>query len=393
MPKKIIKNYILFVILLSLAQSFFFAIYQVFLASRGMNFLQMNLINSFYMLSIFFFEIPTGAFADIFGRKKSIVVGSFILSASFLIYFLSGNFWLFVAAEVVGALGKTFLSGAVEAWVVDSLDFHKYEGKIENVFKREAQFSQVAIIVGSVAGAYVGKVDISYPWLLSAGATMFVGIFALFSLKEKYFVKKKFKVSFAPIKNVAIDSIKYGLGNKSILYVIAFGAILSISIQGLNMQWPFVFQGYGLDVSKLGWIFSGISISTFLGGWLSVRFAEMIGKEKEAIIVSQVITTIGMIVASTMIGFIPVMGGFFLHEMGRGMFKPLKQTYMSHRIVGNKRATILSFDSMISMGGAGLGLILSGYLANSHSVSLSWLVSGIILGASIPIFLKLKNGD
>jgi len=100
-----------------------------------------------------------------------------------------------------------------------------------------------------------------------------------------------------------------------------------------------------------------------------------------------------MICAASFVGLYPVLFWFLIHEGGRGMFKPLKQAYLNKRIESDKRATVLSFDSMISRGGAFVGLLLSGYLAENYSISLSWLTSGIILGVGIFIFLKLKNGD
>ena len=46
------------------------AIYVSFLMKNGMSLLQVNLVNTAYFLTLFICEIPTGAFADIFGRKK-----------------------------------------------------------------------------------------------------------------------------------------------------------------------------------------------------------------------------------------------------------------------------------------------------------------------------------
>jgi MFS family permease len=94
-----------------------------------------------------------------------------------------------------------------------------------------------------------------------------------------------------------------------------------------------------------------------------------------------------------MLGVFPVMFGFLAHEFGRGMFKPLAFAYLNRRIPSDKRATIMSFQSMIEKLGAFVGLLVSGYLAKKYSISLSWLVSGIVLALSVVVFLKLKNGE
>lgn len=394
MSKKIIKTYVTFSFLLSLSHAFFFATYQLFLASRGMNLLEINIINMFFMAGIFIFEVPTGAFADVFGRKKSIVGGCFMLSLSMLAYFASGSFWMFVIAELIGAFGLALLSGALEAWVVDALTFHGYDGELSHVFRREVYATQFGIIFGSLMGGYLGEHDLSLPWLASAVATFTLGFFAIFALKEQQVKKEKFTFSFAPFRKTISDSVSFGYRNKSVWFVILFGMILAISVQAMNMQWPFVFQKtYGFSTSSLGWLFAVMASVTMLGGQLSKLFANRIKHEKNAIILSQGITAVGIMGASLMLGVVPTLSLFLFHEIGRGMIGPLKQTYLNHRIPSEQRATILSFDSMIGKAGSFLGLLLSGCLAEWIGIPMAWFVSGCVLAIGIIVFLNLKNGD
>lgn len=392
MPKKIIKTYVAFAFLLSLSHAFFFATYQLFLASRGMNLLEINIINMFFMAGVFLLEVPTGAFADVFGRKKSIVAGCFMLSLSMLVYFFGNNFLMFIAAELIGALGLTFLSGALEAWVVDALAYHGYDGELSHVFRREVYATQFGVIFGSLMGGYLGERDLALPWLASAIATFVMGFFAIFALKEQQSERKKFEFNFNPFLKTIKDSISFGYQNKSVWFVVLFGMLLAISVQAMNMQWPFVFQKtYGFSTSNLGWLFAVISGITMLGGQLSKFFANQIKHEKNAIILSQGITAVGIVGASMMFGIVPTLSLFLLHEMGRGMIGPLKQAYLNHRIPSEQRATILSFDSMMGKAGAFLGLLGSGYLANRAGIPFTWFVSGCVLAVGVVIFYKLKN--
>ncbi len=394
MPQKIIKTYVTLSFVLSLAHAFFFATYQVFLFSRGMDYLQMNIINMFFMMSVFLLEVPTGAFADVLGRRKSVVLGCLALSLSFLVYFFSHSFWIFVLAEIIGALGFAFISGAMEAWAVDSLKFHNYDKNLEHVFRRESQFDQAGILLGSIIGGYVGNINIAYPWLMCSVGCFLVGIYAMFVLKESYFVKRKFELSFKPFADVARESISYGIRHKAIFYLVGFTLIFNLTLQGFNMQWPFVFKdNYDFSVSGLGWLFALTSLMIMLGSQFSIWFASKVKHEKISMIASQSVTAVGMILASTMFGLVPVMVGFLAHEFGRGLFKPLKSAYLNRRIPDEKRATIISFESMMTKLGAFIGLLVSGYLAKKYSISLSWLVSGVVLALSVIVFLKLKNGE
>ena len=63
------------------------AIYYV--SQAGLNPLQLVLIGTIMELTVLLFEIPTGLVADFFGRKKSLVVGTFIIGVA---HILEGSF-------------------------------------------------------------------------------------------------------------------------------------------------------------------------------------------------------------------------------------------------------------------------------------------------------------
>ncbi len=111
MTQKIIRNYATFMLLEGIALSFFFGTYTLFLFDKGLNLFEINFINFSFMTANFLLEIPTGAIADLIGRKKSVVIGLAIYSFSFFIYFLSDSFWQFLLAEIIGALAFTVFLG------------------------------------------------------------------------------------------------------------------------------------------------------------------------------------------------------------------------------------------------------------------------------------------
>src|SRR5258708_17144 len=67
--------------------------YVTFLQEKGMSLLQVNTVNSAYFLVLFICEIPTGAFADIFGRKQSFLVACVLRGFASVIYGMSQSFW------------------------------------------------------------------------------------------------------------------------------------------------------------------------------------------------------------------------------------------------------------------------------------------------------------
>lgn len=392
MEQKIKKSYLLFVASLALAQSFIFATYQLFLTDKGISYMGMNLINAFFMLGNFIFQVPTGAFADCCGRKKSIILGSILKSLCFLGYYFSSSIWLFISLEILGALGNSFVYGALDSWMVDEMKDSPPE-ITRKLIARGKSLDLIVVGIGSCLGGYLGQIYLGLPWLAaSLGHILVIPLF-YFGMKETNFQPERFslKSSWKMIAQKSKDGIRYSLKNKSILQLIIFSSIASACFMGLNMQWQGFFQGKGFTVRDSGWIFFGISISVFLGTKLVGWYIGKRAVKLRTIFLLQGITAIAIIITTQCLGIIPIIGWFMLHEVSRGTIVPLKKIWLQDNITSEHRTTIPSFEAMINNGGNAAGLIISGYLATAYSINVSWLTSGIILLIAVMIFSRTKN--
>ena len=381
---QVVATYLTFSGLFSFALAFFFATYVPFLAEKGMNLWQINVINSFFMLFIVLAEMPTGSFADRFGRHHSITVSCFLLVVSFLIYYFSSSFWLFIIAEIIGAIGHTFMSGAAEAWLVDSLKARDEFHLKAKVFRQELTSKSIGIMTGCVFGSWLGDVDLSLPWLATAFFMFIAGLFSFIFIKENYIKSKE--ITKSSLHTELMEACR-SMKDKELLYVMSFGAIIACSVQAINMQWPLVFKSnFQFSSSYLGYLFIFISMAVALGGRLSKKTKSLFRNEKLPLIIPQLVTAIAIIITSRASGLFMVTGAFLFHEFGRGMFTPVKQDYMNNRIESKNRATVLSLESMFTKLGAFIGLIVSGFMASNLGISGTWLFSGIFLFIGVIFF-------
>ena len=127
--RRIIRTYLTLQFGNTLAASLIWGINTLFLLNAGLSNFEAFLANAFYTLGMVLFEIPTGIIADGWGRRTSYLLGTVTLSFSTFLYYLlwqfHGPFWEWALASMLLGLGYTFFSGAVEAWLVDALDFVK----------------------------------------------------------------------------------------------------------------------------------------------------------------------------------------------------------------------------------------------------------------------------
>ncbi|WP_027481850.1 MFS transporter, partial [Deinococcus pimensis] len=123
--------------------------------------LELVLIGTVLELTCFLLEIPTGVVADTYSRRLSVVLGFACLGLGFLVLALVPSLAGALLAQVVGGLGYTFLSGAQSAWLTDEVG----EDRVGTLFLRGAQVGAAAGMLGVIASALVGGLDLRLPVL------------------------------------------------------------------------------------------------------------------------------------------------------------------------------------------------------------------------------------
>lgn len=393
MPKRTIQLYLLLTLMRNLGISLIGATYVIYLISQEFNLFQIGIINFFFFATLLIFEIPTGALADVFGRKKSFISSCFLIAISMFIYSVSRTFSGFVFAEVIGAIGVTFSTGAFQAWLIDTLKYQNYTEPLRSVLIKEQQITHVAGIIGALAGAYLADIfDLSILWIMSGTIMTLAGMLALAFMKETTHGNESFSFKKAwrlPGENIR-KSIHYSIGNNAVTFILFLSIIQNFAIQAPNMQWQPLFFSFLQNKTSLGFILSGMSICFIIGSAISPRFLKIMHDEKRALAVSQIGIGFG-ILAAVLFHWLPLaILMLMLQQVARGIYRPTKDVYFNRNIPSDKRATLLSFQSMSDHVGAMIGLLFSGFVAASISINSSWMLSGGIL-IIITLFIMRKS--
>ena len=151
------------------------AIWVLYLAYKGMNLWQIGILEGIFHVVSFLSEVPSGAAADLWGRKKVMIYGRVCSVLASVIMLFSSEFWQFAVSFVFMAWGYNLVSGSEEALVYDSL---KQVGKEERFYRVNSRL-EVIIEVAQGLGTFVGGIlaEISYVWCY--GAAIFIGSVSL----------------------------------------------------------------------------------------------------------------------------------------------------------------------------------------------------------------------
>ena len=93
----------------------------LFFQEHGLTLTEVMILQSIYSFSVALFEIPSGFIADIFGRKKTIVLSTIFTFIGFLVFSFFGGFYAFAIAQVLVGIGGSLMSGSDSAIIYDTL--------------------------------------------------------------------------------------------------------------------------------------------------------------------------------------------------------------------------------------------------------------------------------
>ena len=398
-PRSIQRTYLLLMLGNTLAASFIWGINTIFLLDAGLTNLEAFAANAFFTAGMVVFEVPTGIVADTIGRRASYLFGTVTLTASTLLYVLlwqvEAPFWQWAIVSMLIGLGFTFFSGAVEAWLVDALAATGFTGTIESVFGRGQIVTGAGMLVGSVAGGFIAaQTSLGVPFVLRGIvlAVMFVVAFRL--MHDVGFTPRKGGRPLAEMRKVAAASIDYGWRVPAVKWLMVEALFTGgVGIYAFYALQPYLLELYGDPnaYQVAGLVAAVVAGAQILGGmaapWIRRRFA----RRTTALLVtaglsSATLAVIGLVDSfAAVIALIVVWGLLFAATM------PIRQAYINGLIPSRQRATILSFDSMMTSTGGVWTQPALGRAADAWGYAPSYLIAAGISTLALPFLLLSRR--
>ncbi len=121
---------------------FFDAFLILFLVEKGLPYTQIGILYAIREIFIYVFEIPSGIIADSYGRKNSLVASLFAYISSFVIFYISSDFWFFLGAFIFYGVGDAFRSGTHKGMIMDYLKINQWEDQKIDYYGHTRSWSQ-----------------------------------------------------------------------------------------------------------------------------------------------------------------------------------------------------------------------------------------------------------
>jgi MFS family permease len=207
--------------------------------------------SSLILFSEVIFQIPTGAFADIFGKKLTLIIGNLFIALATLIIGLYPSASSMLIFALFSGIGTAFLSGTHSALIYNLLINAGRTEEFAKIKSRGALFFQIFGAASIVAGSYMYQIGPHVPYIARAVVSILGVILSLYIIE---IAVDKTKFSFKSFIRQNIDGFKelfkstYML-RLTLLYVIVGGIAFSSQRFLVN---PFMSE-LGMDEVSKGW--------------------------------------------------------------------------------------------------------------------------------------------
>ncbi len=106
---------------------FFDAFFILFLVGKGLPYSQIGVLYAVREITINIFELPSGIIADTFGRKTSLIASFIAYILSFIVFYFSVKFNMFLLAFVLFGAADAFRTGTHKGMIMDYLKQNEWE--------------------------------------------------------------------------------------------------------------------------------------------------------------------------------------------------------------------------------------------------------------------------
>ncbi len=377
---------------------FYYPVFTVLFLDYGLSLEQFAMLNLVWALTIVFAEVPSGALADIVGRKSLVVFAALMMVVEMALIVLApiGSsallFWMFLGNRICSGLSEAAASGADEALAYDSLKALGREDEWAKLLERTTFVVSIGFFSTMILGAFAydpsvvnsvlgvinsewqldNNIVIRLPVILTLITACIVLITALgfHDLDEK---EENGEAEDFSSRNALLDSFKqiavaakWTVSHRFVLFVILAG----LALDSVGRQFAVLASEYyriiEIPISWFGFIGAGMALIGIVNARFSRYLVSVHSPFFNFMTLSAILLTglVGIALAIPYYGVLFAIGAFAM----MGMVQFQASYYINKAVSSELRATVLSFKGLaLNLGLGFASLLYTGYVAALRS--------------------------
>ena len=347
----------------------------LFFQEHGLTLTEVMILQSIYSFSVALFEIPSGFIADIFGRKKTIVISTIFTFIGFLVFSFFGGFYAFAIAQVLVGIGGSLMSGSDSAIIYDTLLESKIENSYTKIEGKTYAIGNFSEGLAGILGGFLAVCSIYMPVYVQTSILFFSIPISFTLIEPKIHNENLLNKSFIAVWEV----VRFALvDNQKLKWLIIYSSALGVST--LSMAWlaqPF-FKAINIPLAYFGVLWAILNFSAGLTSFNAYRLENKFINCKILIYIGLSIS-ISFILLSFNFSVFGLIFILFVYLL-RGLVTPILRNAINENTSSNKRATVLSIRSLIIRISFAISAPILGYIADNYSLAISFYSLAILVG-------------
>ncbi len=338
---------------------------------------------SIAMVSSAVFEIPTGIFSDLIGRRYTTMLGGFFYTIAGILYAAGNEYWWLVVGAVSEGLARSFYSGNNDALLYDSLNKLGRSDDLAKHLGRIGALEQWALGMAALLGGMLAAVSLKLAMWLSVTplALCFVSSFWLVEIESTRSVRtgawRHMRLAFRNfftnkrLRLISLyDVISFGLGESAFYFRNVFIATL----------WPMWAIGFARTLSNIS-----AALSFEFSGKILRRFSavRILISQRLYCLSANIIALVFPTVAS------PVL--MATNSLWFGLGVVAKKTLFQDEFNDEQRATMDSLNSLARSLFFGVASLAIGLVGDHFGVIAALLMAQALMVPTLWIIWRLGN--
>ena len=358
------------------------AVWVIFLLERGFTLAQAGIAEGVFHITSMIFEVPSGMAADLFGRKRTLIMSGVVGICGAVLMTLNGWSGFVYCGMIFSALSLNLASGTEEALVYDSLLEAGEEKRYKKIWANISLIARIASALACAASPLAILIGYRYTYYIMAGLHLCT-ILALSGVKEPVVTQQQ---------KMRKQNLKKELGERWSRHILGTGIFIKknpktmlklLANAALACPCYLIMMYLQEHLVNCGWPKSFIGIPMLvipLAGALGTRVAaKNENRLSRALLVCGIISGIGTCLVGNNVLVIVLLGaciargceGFSEIKIGENVNKEFSSDY---------RATLVSVDSMLYSVLMVAASPVTGYLGDRCSVNAAfYLLGGMLL--------------
>lgn len=320
-------------------------------------------------------EVPSGAVADLIGKRKTILFGFLAGSLGIFIITFSGTLTGIFIGWLITQICYAFYSGAAEALVYDTLIDLKEQDNFDKVITKSSEIESYVAAICTLIGGFLFAVNSRLPHILWNLGFVLGAIFSWFLVEpkidtEKFSLKKYFNQLFVGIKELTQTGLKRFIGFFFILVGVNF-------MYSWGLLRPAIATSFGFFAKEQGIILPALTIF----GAIIVRFVPFFKKhlsDVTGVVILSAIMAVGFLLAAFPIGKYGIISMIFVAIAGE-LASPWISIIVNKRIESKNRATTLSTVALMTKIPYVLFAVVAGKMVGNDQLGIFNLVTALVI--------------